>query len=239
VTILGASPVCVLLPAYNEANRIGATVHALRSRRAVDTIIVVDDGSTDDTTARAREAGADVVLTQQNGGKGSALTAAFRAAPAEAEIFLLLDSDLGPSAAECVKLLPPLWNNSAEMTIGTLPPDPEFAASGRRGGAGLVVRLARWGIARRTGQVFRQPLSGQRAVRRAVLEAVNGKFAPGFGVEVGLTVAALTHGFRVVEVETEFRHHVTGSDWRGLCHRARQWRDVARVVWKQPARGSD
>ena len=57
------------------------------------------------------------------------------------------------------------------MTIGLLPPDPAFAATGRRGGMGLVVRLARWGIARRTGRTFAQPLSGQRAVRRAVLDA--------------------------------------------------------------------
>ena len=222
--------VCALLPAYNEAARIGVTVDALRSRREVGRIVVVDDGSTDGTARRAREAGADQVITQSNGGKGAALTTAYRAARDSAEIFLLLDADLGASATECVKLLPQLWHNQADMVIGMLPPDPAFAASGRRGGRGLVVRLARWGIQRRSGQAFQQPLSGQRAVRREVLDAVGGTFAPGFGVEVGLTVAALAAGFRVQEVETQFRHHVTGSDWSGLRHRARQLTDVARVV---------
>jgi glycosyltransferase involved in cell wall biosynthesis len=231
-TPIASSPrVCALLPAYNEAARIGITVDALRSCRSVDRVVVVDDGSTDDTAARARAAGADQVVTQRNGGKGAAMAAAYRTARADADIFLLLDADLGASAAECEKLLPPLWDD-ADMVVGTLPPDPEFAAAGRRGGLGLVVRLARWGIARRTGRSFRQPLSGQRAVRREVLEAVGGRFAAGFGVEVGLTLGALGAGFRVVEVETEFRHHVTGTDWPGLRHRARQLVDVARVVWK-------
>ena len=224
--------VCALIPAYNEAERIGVTVDALRSRRAVGRIVVVDDGSTDSTAETARVAGADLVLSQPNAGKGAALAAAYRAARETADIFLLLDADLGASATECVKLLPPLWSGLADMTIGMLPPDPAFAASGRRGGMGLVVRLARWGIARRTGRVLAQPLSGQRAVRRAVLDAVlpGGAFARGFGVEVSLTLGVLRAGFRVHEVETQFRHHVTGSDWAGLRHRARQLADVARVV---------
>lgn len=222
--------VCALVPAFNEAARISTTVQALASRRAIDQVVVVDDGSSDDTAERARQAGATRVITQANGGKGAALRTAYQAARDEADVFLLLDADLGASAAEAVKLLPPIYDGRADMTIGMLPPDPEFAASGERGGTGLVVRLARWGIHRRTGRAFEQPLSGQRAVRREVLEAVGGTFAPGFGVEVGLTIGALGAGFRVLEVPTEFRHHVTGGDWPSWMHRARQFRDVARVV---------
>jgi len=224
---------CALVPAYNEAARITSTIGALRARREIGYIIVCDDGSADGTADAARAAGADLVLTQANAGKGAALTAAYRAAcaaRADADLFLLLDADLGASAAEAVKLLPPLVDNAADMTIALLLPDPDFAQSGQRGGLGLVVRLARWGIRRRTGQVFAQPLSGQRAVRRAVLDTMGGQFAPGFGVEVALTLAALRAGYRIVEVPTFFRHHVTGGDWRSLRHRARQLADVARVV---------
>ncbi len=222
--------VCALVPAYNEAARIGSTIAALQSRREIHSVVVVDDGSADDTAERARAAGADTVLTQANAGKGAALTTAYRAARETADVFLLLDADLGASAADAVKLLLPISDDEADMTIGLLPPDPEFAESGESGGHGFVVRLARWGIARRTGQTFAQPLSGQRAVRREVLEAVGGKFAPGFGVEVALTIGALKHGFRVREAPTEFRHHVTGGDWPSLLHRGRQFLDVARVV---------
>ena len=170
------------------------------------------------------------MLTGRNGGKGAALTAAYAAARDWADVFLLLDADLGASAGEAVKLLPPILAGDADMTVGMLPPDPAFAATGQSGGRGFVVRLARQGIARRTRKVFQQPLSGQRAVRKSVLDALGGWFAPGFGVEVDLTIRALQAGFRVLEVETEFRHHVTGGDWPSLMHRARQFRDVARIV---------
>ena len=222
--------VCALIPAYNEAERIALTIHSLQARPEITKIVVVDDGSADDTVRLALAAGADCTLQQSNGGKGAALTAAYAAAREWGDIFLLLDADLGASAGEAVKLLPPILSGDADMTIGLLPPDPQFAASGQTGGRGFVVRLARWGIQRRTQRTFAQPLSGQRAVRRSVLEALGGRFAPGFGVEVDLTVRALSQGFRVREVPTEFRHHVTSGDWPSLRHRARQFRDVARIV---------
>lgn len=222
--------VCALIPAYNEAERIGLTVQSLKARPEITKIVVMDDGSSDGTAEIARAAGASQVLTGRNGGKGAALTAAYAVAREWGDIFLLLDADLGSSAGEAVKLLPPLLAGSADMTIGMLPPDPQFAASRQSGGRGLVVRLARWGIRRRAQRIFAQPLSGQRAVRRSVLDALGGRLAPGFGVEVDLTVRALAQGFRVMEVPTEFRHHVTGGDWPSLRHRARQLRDVARIV---------
>ncbi len=223
--------VCALIPAYNEAERIAVTVAALRLRPEITDLVVMDDGSSDGTAELAKNAGATLVLTGRNGGKGAALGAVYAAARERAEVFLLLDADLGSSAGEAVKLLPPIFANEADMTIGMLPPDPAFAATGQLGGRGFVVRLARQAIERRTRQTFQQPLSGQRAVRRSVLDALGGQFAPGFGVEVDLTIRALQAGFRVVEVETEFRHHVTGGDWPSLKHRARQLRDVARIVF--------
>ncbi len=223
--------VCVLVPAYNEAGRIGLTTASLKARPEIHEIVVMDDGSSDGTAEIARSAGASLVLIGRNGGKGAALSAAYKVARDRADIFLLLDADLGASAGEAVKLLPPLFAGEADMTIGMLPPDPAFAATGQLGGRGFVVRLARQAIERRTRQTFQQPLSGQRAVRRSVLDALGGQFAPGFGVEVDLTIRALQAGFRVVEVETEFRHHVTGGDWPSLKHRARQLRDVARIVF--------
>jgi len=222
--------VCALIPAFNEAERIGTTITALFARPEIDDIVVMDDGSTDGTAEIARAAGAALVLTAKNGGKGAALAAAYAAAKDRADIFLLLDADLGASAGEAIKLLPALVSGDADMTIGLLPPDPVFAESGQSGGRGFVVRLARWGIARHTGHVFQQPLSGQRALHREVLDALGGTFAPGFGVEVDLTIRTLQAGFRVQEVATQFHHHVTGGDWASIRHRARQFRDVARVV---------
>jgi hypothetical protein len=119
------------------------------------------------------------------------------------------------------------------MTIGLLPPDPVLAASGSSGGGmGFVVGLARRGLRRKTGRQFQQPLSGQRAIRKSVIDAMSGKLPRGFGVEVGLTLAAVAAGFRVLEVDTAFRHRVTGDDFKANLHRAQQLIDVYAVLHK-------
>jgi len=110
------------------------------------------------------------------------------------------------------------------MTIATLP-----VARNAGGGRGLVVRLARDGIARATGWRAEQPLSGQRCLTRAAFDAAL-PLAPGFGVEVGLSIDLLRKGFRVQEVEVELHHRVTGTDWAAQRHRARQWKAAAAAL---------
>jgi glycosyltransferase involved in cell wall biosynthesis len=226
------SRVCALIPAFNEAARIAETVEALKSRKGIDWIVVIDDGSTDGTALAARSAGADdVVSLTANGGKGTALTAGYQASSDQADIFLLLDADLGRTATESVKLLDSLEKENADMAIGMLPPDKSLDTTGSTGGGmGIVVRLARWGLKRKTGVLWQQPLSGQRAIRKAVLVALDGKFASGFGVEVALTQQAVLAGFKVVEVETAFRHRVTENSLFDFIHRSKQLMDVAKVI---------
>ena len=214
--------ISVLIPAYNEAERIAATIAAIRKIPGISEIIVVDDGSTDDTAARAEQAGADSVFRQQNQGKGAALNAAY--ALACGDILLLLDADLGDTAAEAVKLLEPVRHGAAEMTIAVFP-----VGAGKGGGMGLVVRRARQGIFRLTGREMQAPLSGQRAIRRYVLEAVGG-FAEGWGAEVALTVQALRQGFRVLEVPVTMGHRVTGRTPGAILHRFSQYTAVRRVL---------
>ncbi len=217
--------ISVLIPAYNEADRIADTLAAVRSFAAemhVREIIVVDDGSSDDTVERAQAAGADVVFRQQNGGKGAALNRALSLA--QGDILLLLDADLGATAIEAVRLLGPVVSGAADMSIATFP-----RHTGKGGGVGLVVLLARWGIRRLTGQTMQAPLSGQRAVRRQVLEDAGG-FAEGWGVEVALTVNALQNGHRVLEISTQMSHRVTGRSPAAILHRAQQFVAALRVL---------
>jgi glycosyltransferase involved in cell wall biosynthesis len=224
--------ISVLIPAHNESERIAATIAAVRSlasSRRIGEIVVVDDGSTDDTAARAEAAGADTVFRQDNKGKGAALQAAF--ALSSGDVLLLLDADLGESAAEAERLLVPVLSRTADMTIATFPVHP-----GKGGGMGLVVRLARWGIRKLTGQTMAAPLSGQRTVRREVIEEVGG-FAAGWGVEIALTVTALRAGFRVLEIPTTMTHRVTGRSPAAIRHRAGQFFAAARVLlqlWRTP-----
>lgn len=217
--------ISVLIPAYNEADRIAATLAAVCSfaeEMHVREIIVVDDGSTDDTADRAQAAGADVVFRQENSGKGAALNRAL--ALAQGDILLLLDADLGATATEAVRLLGPVVSGAADMTIATFP-----RHAGKGGGVGLVVRLARWGIARLTGQTMQAPLSGQRTVRRRVLEDAGG-FAEGWGAEVALTVSALQNNYRVLEISTQMSHRVTGRSPTAILHRAQQFVAALRVL---------
>jgi len=214
--------VSAVIPAFNERERIAGTISALRGITGVDEIIVVDDGSSDDTAARAEDAGADTVLRQENAGKGAALSAGV--AISSGDILLLIDADLGDTASEAGKLLNPVRTGTADMTIATFPVIP-----GKGGGVGLVVRLARWGIKRLTGRVLAAPLSGQRALTRKLLDEIGG-FADGWGVEIALSVDALRGEFTVMEIPTTMTHRVTGRSPGEMLHRARQLSAAARTL---------
>ena len=111
-----------LIPARNEAERLASTIQALRSRPEIAGIIVIDDASTDETyNVAAHEGVLKIIRLEKRAGKGGALTAGVKAAPNDANAYLFLDADLGDSATECVKLIAPLENDTADMTIGLLP----------------------------------------------------------------------------------------------------------------------
>ena len=216
--------VSILIPAYNEAKTIRDTVYAVKNLDKVDQIIVINDGSKDETSRLAGEAGAEVVDLAQNLGKGGALN--FGLQYARGEIIGLLDADLGKSAAEVEKLLIPVLENKADMTIGRFPP------ASKKGGFGMVTSLAKRGIRGFTGLEVASPLSGQRVMQRNVIESVT-PFESGFGVEVGLTIDVFRHGFRVKEVPVQMQHAETGRDLAGFLHRGHQFMDVALVLVKR------
>jgi glycosyltransferase involved in cell wall biosynthesis len=222
--------VAVIIAAKDEARRIAATILAVRRIHGVDQVIVVDDGSSDSTAPLAGGAGAFVVSHPHNQGKAAAMATGAKAA-ADLDLrdppvsgrpreLLFIDGDLGDSATNMAVLVAPVASGVADMTIAVLPPQE---TSG--GGHGFVVRLARRGIERLTGWTPTQPLSGMRCLSRQAFEAAS-PLARGWGVEVGLTIDVLGAGLRVLEVPCNLQHRVTGSDWRGQLHRARQYRDV-------------
>jgi hypothetical protein len=211
-----------IVPAKDRADRIAATVAATAALAGVDGVVVVDDGSSDDTAARAAEAGARVVHLARNRGKGGAVAAGIDAAP-EADVYLLLDADLGDTAALADALLAPVLAGEADMTVGVLP------SAGARGGFGNVRRLAASGIRRASGFEARAPLSGQRAVRGELLRSL--ALADRFGLEVGLTIDAVRAGARVLEVDVPMDHRHTGRRMSGFRHRGRQGVDIVRALW--------
>lgn len=214
--------VLAVIPARNEALRVGATVRAIRRIPGVDEVVVVADGSTDGTARRAHRAGARVLMAARGVGKGGALEAAIdRTDPAD--VYVFLDGDLAESAGHGEAVLEEVTAGRADLAIGVLPREP------RHGGFRLVKRFAAGVIRRLTGFRSEEPLSGQRALTREVLEAVR-PLAPGFAVEVAMTIDAVRAGFRVVEVPVDMEHDPTGRDLAGFVHRGRQGLAVLRAA---------
>jgi glycosyltransferase involved in cell wall biosynthesis len=225
-------PVAVVIPACNEADRVGDAVTAAARLPGVDLVVVASDGSTDATVRIAREAGARVWRSLRNQGKAAAMLAGAMAVrradqrePAAdgPRHLLFLDADLGATAANAGPLIEPVASGAADLAIAV------FANRVRLGGHGFVVRLSAAGIRRATGWAPVQPLNGQRCLTRAAFEAAM-PLARGFGVETAMTIDLMRKGLRVTEVEVDMAHRATGSDFAAQLHRARQFADVAAAL---------
>jgi glycosyltransferase involved in cell wall biosynthesis len=231
--------VAVIIPAWNEAEQITATVQAASKLAGADVLIVVDDGSTDDTAARAASAGAAVVRHARNRGKAAAMETGAEAvrlleagqvdaeetgsARTMARYLLFLDADLADSAADAGPLVEPVRGGAADMTIAV------FAIRVRKGGLGIVVATAAAGTRRAIGWHPVQPLNGMRCLTRAAFTAAL-PLAPGWGAETGMTIDLARKGIRITEVEVPLSHRATGNDWRAQLHRLRQLLDVTRAL---------
>jgi len=228
--------VAVIIPAKDESRRISGTVRSARAIPHVDLVLVVDDGSTDNTQHVAREAGAVVVRHSHNRGKAAAMeTGAAIVAMRDTDdrpprLLLFIDGDLGDTAVNTAPLVPPILERAADMSIALLPPQTGA------GGHGIVVGAARRGIASLTGWTPTQPLSGMRCLTREAFEAAT-PLAHGWGVETGMTIDLLRQGFVAVEVPCDLRHRPSGTDLRGQMHRAAQYRDVVIAVANRRMRG--
>lgn len=216
----------MLIPAFNEEARVALTIEGLKKIDQSIRIVVVDDGSQDKTACVAKEAGAEVITFSFNLGKGKALRQAWErlgSAPWAAVAFI--DADVGSTSSEAAKLLEPVLKGEADMVIGAL------SSPSKKGGFGLVKKLASWGIARLTGYSTRVPLSGQRAMQPFLLNEL--VMEDGFGLEVALTVDALRKGYRLLEVPVQMSHAATGRDLRGFIHRGKQFFQVMRALGKR------
>jgi hypothetical protein len=153
-----------------------------------------------------------------HGGKGGSATLAARRAladpSADQRVFVLCDGDLGASAAALRPLVEAVERGEAGLAVAAF-------ATKRGGGFGVAVGFSRWAIRSLTGLRLRAPISGQRAMRGAVLRRVV-PFAPGFGMETAMTIDAARAGIAIREVELELEHRATGRDLSGFVHRARQ-----------------
>ncbi|ADG06247.1 glycosyltransferase family 2 protein [Kyrpidia tusciae] len=203
----------LIIPAYNEEERIGQVLDAVIAAGVFDQVIVVDDGSTDRTAEVATAHRVEVVRLPTNRGKGAAVAAGL--SRAQGEVIGFLDADLVGLRPEHIRaLVLPVIEGQADMTIGLF------------GGGRLSTDLA---------QKLTPILTGQRVVHRRWLPPADFSMAR-YGIEVLLHKHVKDSGGRIVEVSLdEVTHHMKEEKlgWRkGVAARLRMYWDILKVMAK-------
>jgi hypothetical protein len=224
-----------LIVAHDQARRIAATVRAARAIPGVDLVLVVDDGSTDNTQDLARKAGAVVVRHSHARGRTAAVETgasviAMRDEPGVTpRAMLILDGELGNYAIGAAPLVPAVTESVADLAIALTAGGPTAQ--------GVSSSAARKAIERASHWVPRQPLSRIRCVTREALEAAM-PLARGDGLEVGMTLDVLHAGMLVTEVECEIRHKPIRRAKRTTAQRLTRLRDVQVAIGSRRARAA-
>lgn len=214
-----------VIPAYNEATTIANVVAGARAHLPV---MVVDDGSHDETARQAEAAGALVLRRQLNQGKGAALRAGFRYALAEGyEAVVTLDADGQHDPAEIPKFLYTRAERGSDLIIGAR----DFSQMP------LVRRLAnavgRWSLSWALGTLIEDNQCGYRLISRRMMEASLAGVEQGFEFEVEMIVLCLQRGYRLdwVPIRTIYQgeqSHI--SPWRHAVNWLRLLRRVRGAV---------
>lgn len=218
--------ISIIIPAYNEEGRIKDTLDSIVDIKEINEIVVVDDGSSDDTYKIASEIKSDklkVFKLDKNRGKGYALNYGLRISMKNADIIGFLDGDLGKSAKEIRKLIVPILDGEADVTIAKFPP------AKKKGGLGFVKGLAKQSVLEMTGVELDSTLSGQRIFKKEVLEKFD-EIPFGYGVEVGMTIDILKYGYTIKEVLVNMTHNETGRNLKGFIHRGKQYYHIKKVL---------
>jgi len=215
--------ISVIVPAYNEEDRIVDTIAGIRKSKYINNIIVIDDGSQDDTRKVVQNLDVDLISLNKNMGKGYALKCGINKALKSSKIIIFLDADLGKSANEVDKLISPVVNNECDVTVA------RFRSASRKGGFGLVKLLSKKGVKYFTKQEVNCSLSGQRAFKSDVLRAIK-DIPDTYGVEIGMIIDILNSGYSVKEVDVNMTHKETGRDLKGFLHRGKQFYQILNTL---------
>jgi len=210
--------VAAVIPALNEEGTIVGVVRTLQSNPYIGEVIVVSDGSSDQTAAQAREAGAKVLEHQENRGKAGAMKTGMEAT--SSPVILFLDGDLtGLTQTHVESLLRPTLAGEADMTVGIFD------------GGRMATDLA---------QVVSPYLSGQRSIRREIVDDMFRQEPDAaecrFGIEVALTRFVIKRGYHMANVPLEGMSHRMKEEKMGLVEgvtaRLRMYHEILQYVRK-------
>lgn len=205
----GYERVLIMVPAWNEAASIGDVVAEIRGELPGVDVLVIDDGSTDNTEAVARQAGAAVVRLPYNLGVGGARRLGFRYAKAHGyQVAVQVDADGQHDPRYVPKLIDGL--QEASLVIGA-----RFAGEGEyqaRGARRLAMVVLSFVLSKMAKQRLTDTTSGFRACDRSLIEL----FAEWYPVEylgdtVETTVRVLRLGYKVTQVPVAMRQRFAGA----------------------------
>ena len=218
-------PILALIPGYQEGQQIAGVVKGALAHLPV---VVVDDGSTDDTGTRAEAAGAIVLVLRPNAGKGAALRAGFRYALEHgAEAVVTLDADGQHDPDEIPTFLAAFEAARPELVIGrrdfgSMPPIRRLSNT-----------LGGWVISAAVGRRVADNQSGYRLIGRRLMTALLDSDESGFEFEVEMIARCIALGLPMTDVPIRTIYAGAPSHirpWRHCMSFLRVSRDARRIV---------
>lgn len=181
--------ISVIIPAFNEEKTVASVVEVVKNVSYIDEIIVVNDGSSDNTELEAKKAGATVINHNTNKGKGEALCTGYL--EAKCDIITFIDADIhNLTSSKVDKMLKPILLGKADIT------KTKFSRASGRVTELTAKPLLNYFFPEIS---FAQPLSGQFAAKKEALKRIN--FEKDYGVDVGIVIDADVLGLSVLEVD--------------------------------------
>lgn len=202
-----ADTVAVLIPCYNEAVTIGKVIDDFKRVLPDADIYVYDNNSKDDTAAIAEDHGA-IVRTEPRQGKGNVVRQMFR--EIDADYYIMVDGDDTYPAEAAPRLLEPLLNDTADMTVGDRLSNGTYGEENDRAFHGFGNNLVRWLIKVIYGYAFDDVMTGYRAFNRIFVKTMP-VLSEGFQIETELSIHAVDKRFRIVDVPIDYRDRPEGS----------------------------
>lgn len=227
----------MVIPAYNEAARLPATLEAVRrfcqSKPFACETLVVDDGSDDATPAAAERMAAAwpaLRLFRNPGNRGKGYTVRRGMLEARGDLVLFSDADLSAPIEEADKLLEALAGGS-DVAIGSRALRRELIGVHQSRLRETAGQLFNWMVRAATGLRFRDTQCGFKLFRRAAVQAVFGRQRlEGFGFDVEVLYLARKLGFRTVEVPVRW-NHAPGTKVRMVGDSLEMFTDLLRIRW--------
>lgn len=202
-----ADKVAVLIPCYNEAVTIGKVVDDFKRVLPDADIYVYDNNSKDNTAAIAEDHGA-IVRTEPRQGKGNVVRQMFR--EIDADYYIMVDGDDTYPAEAAPRLLEPLMNDTADMTVGDRLSNGTYGEENDRAFHGFGNNLVRWLIKVVYGYAFDDVMTGYRAFNRIFVKTMP-VLSEGFQIETELSIHAVDKRFRITDVPIDYRDRPEGS----------------------------